>query len=708
MKRGYAAAVLVAILIMCLPVLAQDTPQKKKIQTGSTLDGAAGLFKTIDAESMRQGDFNISFGYDYFNRDPGKLNFQLFPVGFGVGVFDRVELFGMVEAHKNIKESGLQVYRLVPGELPRLSTNLGGGTAASNDAPFMDVPRSGGIGDVRFGGKVNVFSERRGNPLGFSVLTFMKVPIHDDATWLNRGLGSGEIAGGFAALFSKRGGNKAQLHLNTGINFLVQPEVSTVKIAELQKEFIYRGGAGFPAAGKYQVIAEVDGKVYFGSRSNGLNPRSPADVIIGLRAYPKEWMSLGAAYRATFNTLEENKAAGILGISPHGYLVQLAFMRRKNDPPSVTCAVQPTSIKQDDTATVRASATDPDADPLTYSWSASGGKLTGSGEQVTFDATGIAPGDYTITVNVADDHGHSTPCSTKITVIKKNLPPTITCEIPSASLIVGESTTLRVSASDPNNDPLTYTWRVGSETLAATGPTITFGTAGRQPGTYQVTCTVSDGEFTASCTSTVTVREKPNQPPTIQCLTTSLDVASGGSVELRARGSDPDNDRLTYTWTTSGGSVAGAGETATFNAAGVRAGSYTVTATVDDGRGGRASCTMTVNVSERIRLSGFKPGSDRLDNVMKAALDDIAVRMQNDPRLRANIIGHTDSTRRETRIKALGLKRAQAAAKYLQGKGIDASRLMTTDGAAANPVADDKTEDGRKQNRRVEIELSVR
>lgn len=705
--RMCIALALLAALILCVPGFAQDQPPKK-LQQGSTLDGSAGLFKTLDAEPLRTGDFNFSLGYDYFNRDPGKLNFQNLPASFGIGLFPRVEVYGSVDAYRKVKQSGLEYYRLIPGDLPRLSTNLSGGPAAYNDAPVMDVPTAAGMGDVRFGVKINALSERHGSPLGLSLLTFMKVPTHGSATWLNRGLGTGEVAGGAGLLFSKRGGNKAQLHMNTLVNFVGDPKVNTVSVANLQNEFIYRGGAAFPAIGKWQVIAEADGKVFFGTRSNGLNPRSPVDLIFGLRAYPREWMSIGAGYRATLNTLEENKAAGIESISPHGFLAQVAFMRRQNHPPTVTCAIQPTSIKQDETATMRASAVDPDGDPVTYSWTSSGGKVTGSGETATFDATGIAPGEYTVTVNVADDHGHTVPCSSKITVIKKNLPPTITCQNPSVSITEGESATLRVQASDPNNDPLTYTWKVGSETLAATGPTITFGSAGRKPGTYQVTATVSDGEFTASCTSTVTVNEKPNQPPTIQCLTPTQDVATGGSVELSARGSDPDNDRLTYTWTASGGSVSGSGESATFNATGVRAGSYTVTVTCDDGRGGRASCTMTVNVSEKITLSGFNPGSTRLNNVMKAALDDLAVRMQNDPKLRANIIGYTDNTRMETRAKALGLRRAQEAAKYLESKGVDASRIMTTDGDANNPVGDNKTAAGRKENRRIDIELSVR
>ena len=710
-ERKSAAIVLVVVLLFCLPGLAQDQP--KRVQLGSTLDGAAGLFKTMDAEPLRPGDFNFSLGYDYFNRDPGKLNFQNLPAGFGIGLFERFELYGAVDASRRVKASGIRYYRVLPGQLPRLASTSGGGTLAYNDAPFIDVPDARGLGDVRFGLKVNFLSERRGDSLGMSFLTFMHVPTHESVSWLNRGLGTGEISGGAGLLFSKRGGDKAQLHLNTLIHFQPGAYVNAVKIADLQSYLTVRGGGAFPASGNWQVITEVDGRVFFGSKTQRLNPRSPVDVIVGLRAYPREWMSVGAGYRATFNRLTEDLPNQIYTVSPHGFLVQMGFMKRQNDPPTATCAVQPASIKQDETAMVRVSAVDPDLDPITISWSTSGAKLTGSGEAVTFDATGAAPGDYTVTASVSDDHGHTSTCSSKITVIKKNLPPTVKCEPATASLIVGESVTIRCQASDPNNDPLTYAWTAGSEKLAATGATITFGSAGRQPGTYAVMVTVSDGEFTANSTTTVTVREKPNVPPTIQCQTTTVDVASGSTAELRVSTSDPDGDPTTVTWTASAGTVSGTGQTAVYNASGLRAGSNTVTATVEDGRGGRASCTMTVNVSERIVVLTDKGGwfatnRTRLDNIAKAILDDIAVRMNNDPRLRANIFGYTDTSRQDTRVKDLGLKRAAEASKYLQSKGVDASRITTTDGGTTNPLGDNSTADGRKKNRRVEVVLSVR
>ena len=381
-------------------------------------------------------------------------------------------------------------------------------------------------------------------------------------------------------------------------------------------------------------------------------------------------------------------------------------------PPTVTCSTAKTPIIQGETTGITANATDPEGAGLTYSWSASSGaKVVGSGPNVTFESAGLSPGKYSVSVNVSDGK-YSASCSTDVNVLKKNGPPTVSCEPTSTSIIVGNSTTVRANATDPDNDKLTYSWTVNGQSVASTGPSIEFGSAGRQPGNYTITANVSDGEFTRSCSSTVTVNEKPNRPPTIQCLTPTLDVASGGSLGLRVQTADPDGDTVNVTWSATQGTVTPSADGATYSAAGVKAGSYTVTSAADDGKGGRASCTSTINVSERINLATekcgyFKTGAARVDNCAKAILDDIATRMQAEPRLQANIIGYTDGSRAEKASKGLGDKRAQAVAKYLGEKGIDAARLKTTDGGATNAIGDNSKEAGRKLNRRAEIELSV-
>ncbi|MBZ5498294.1 MAG: PKD domain-containing protein [Acidobacteriia bacterium] len=708
MRDRYARVVTasIAILLLSIPGVAQQAQANKKKFTSASLDGATGLFRTWDAETLRQGEFNISLGVDYTNRDPGRLIIRKFPIAVGVGMLNRLELFGSWEAQKSINAPGIIPYGVLPGQLPQPATTLTGTPFFNNDAPFVDVPHASAPGDIRFGGILNALSERRGNPLAMSFAGFMKIPSNKGITGMNRGLTNGTNEGGFAMLLSKRAGRIAALHLNLGFNFAGTAENRGVTLADLQNSFILRGGLAFPNFGKIQFIAETNIARYFGGNTSGLNPASPVDAIFGFKVYPKEWISIGGGYQGHFNRLDTDLSRGILRSGVNGFVAQVTFEKRRHDPPKVTCAVSPQQIIQDEKATVRANVVIPEGATITYSWASSGGKLSGSGDTVTFDATGVAPGKYTVTATVADDYGHSVPCTAEITVNKKYLPPTVTCAVSPNSIQVGESATVRATATSPDGSPLTYSWTVNGQAQAASGSSFTFGSTGRQPGNYTIAVTVNTGKFTASCSSSVTVREIPIPPPTIQCLTPTVDIDSGGTTQLRVQAT-AERATPTVTWSATGGTVSGAGQTATFDGAGLSAGTYTVTATVDNGRGGRASCTMTVNVSQKINVPGFAETKWRVNNVAKAILDNVAVQMKNDSRLRANVVGYTDDSRRETRVKDLGLKRAQAVVEYLVSKGIDASRFTALSGGVST-VGNNKTTEGRAENRHAEIQLSVR
>ncbi len=104
----------------------------------------------------------------------------------------------------------------------------------------------------------------------------------------------------------------------------------------------------------------------------------------------------------------------------------------------------------------------------------------------------------------------------------------------------------------------------------------------------------------------------------------------------------------------------------------------------------------------------FESGSARLTNIAKAILDDVALRMKQEPTSTALVIGYTDDRENTGPNADLDRRRAEAVRDYLVSRhGIDASRITVEGRDAREPVADNSTAEGRLQNRRVVIRLTL-
>src|SRR5467141_991252 len=183
----------------------------------------------------------------------------------------------------------------------------------------------------------------------------------------------------------------------------------------------------------------------------------------------------------------------------------------------------------------------------------------------------------------------------------RNHPPVAACAVSPASVYAGsgDSVAVHVTASDPDNDPLTYKYTATGGAVEGTGPEARWNSSGVGVGSYTVTINVDDGKGgTASCAADIKVEEKPNHPPTATLSIERSPILPGERTGVTCNGSDRDNDPLTYSYTSTGGKIVGSGSNVQFDATGLPPGSYSVKCTVNDGRGGIADASGNVEVKE--------------------------------------------------------------------------------------------------------------
>lgn len=114
-------------------------------------------------------------------------------------------------------------------------------------------------------------------------------------------------------------------------------------------------------------------------------------------------------------------------------------------------------------------------------------------------------------------------------------------------------------------------------------------------------------------------------------------------------------------------------------------------------------CTNT----ETINLKGvtFETGSAVLTAESLPILDKIANAIKQHPTLKIEVGGHTDSSGDKAANEKLSQSRAEAVMRHLIAKGVPAGSLSAKGYGAAQPLADNNTADGKKQNRRVELKV---
>ncbi|TDH21302.1 flagellar motor protein MotB [Segetibacter sp. 3557_3] len=110
-----------------------------------------------------------------------------------------------------------------------------------------------------------------------------------------------------------------------------------------------------------------------------------------------------------------------------------------------------------------------------------------------------------------------------------------------------------------------------------------------------------------------------------------------------------------------------------------------------------------LNASVILKNILFETNSARLQNISLVELNRLLQLMEENPTVKVQINGHTDNVGKPADNLALSTSRAKSVVDYLTSKGVDPKRLSFKGLGATKPIADNKTEEGRAQNRRTEF-----
>ncbi|HVF30450.1 MAG TPA: hypothetical protein VNA22_05740 [Pyrinomonadaceae bacterium] len=291
-------------------------------------------------------------------------------------------------------------------------------------------------------------------------------------------------------------------------------------------------GADFPINKFFQPILEIRNLRYIGGRTPNAFENNPTDALAGFRIFPARWFGFGLAYRYhaneqnedSFND-EDNFDSTVLitcppqttgcvprtittqwsgmppgfqaSENPHGYIVQFFAGRRKKrqaeiinqfanvesvtlSDTTITLGCPPgfrpregTVCNDSTSVSVATIARDPENDVLTYNYTVSGGRIVGTGANVSWDVSGLQPGTYTITAGVDDGCGLCGKTQTQTITIAECVCDRI-CECPSLSVTgpagitqPGDSMTFTANVSGGTAQNVTYNWTTTSGTITS-------------------------------------------------------------------------------------------------------------------------------------------------------------------------------------------------------------------------------------------------
>lgn len=204
-----------------------------------------------------------------------------------------------------------------------------------------------------------------------------------------------------------------------------------------------------------------------------LDPRKPAAYTwtsTALATIPSASNSATVSTAALSAGVYSVQARVIQGPRPEQSAVcSTSFTIKPFEPPMISCNAEPATIEPDGIAIIQASGISPQNRPLTYSFAATAGTITGSGNTATFSAAGVLSRALGITCTVSDDKGQTAITNTTVYVAsppRSAAPTRYSCRASPTSVRPGDPVVLTV---DPNLPGDSVTWQTSGMGLLDSG-----------------------------------------------------------------------------------------------------------------------------------------------------------------------------------------------------------------------------------------------
>ncbi len=422
----------------------RSDPDTSDIRPATTTpQGDTGLWFVPTAEVLPAKRWSASAYRVNFDHQQGFTDVSNWPVTFGFGIKDRVEIFGAWTLIRRIDHDSRPIFR--PGDVES------GGLV--NDYPFVSQGWSDNqLGDFWIGGKANFMSQRTRKPMALALRGMLKLPT---AKSDEEGVGTGETDFLFDFIASREINQRVELSGYGGFMFRGDPDE-----VDLSDGLRWGFGAGFPTRKGLRVTAELHGEkqfddvIYNGAPSARLigEDGSLPPLVSGTDTQTHftlglTWISKGGFFagaganwrlglkgRSDFGPWEDRSGDSFGFQARIGYHPGVRAWAPPPPPPPPPPAPAPTA-KPDNVLTVKAScnpctvevgrqstvsavANSSTGCTVTYSWSAPTGTLTNRTAQSTPWTAPNTEGTVPVTVTVTCPDGKTASDTVNINVIR--------------------------------------------------------------------------------------------------------------------------------------------------------------------------------------------------------------------------------------------------------------------------------------------------